>query len=76
MQRHRELDHSQASPKMSACDRNRADRLRPQLIRHLAELALGQLTQIVRGLDGVEKGCGQRFTRQASTRGQTKEIGA
>jgi hypothetical protein len=68
MERDRQLDDPEASPEMAAGDGNRPNGFLAQLLRNLPELVFGELTKVVRGLDGVEEGCGQRCSRLAFAR--------
>jgi hypothetical protein len=53
--RDRQLDHAEAGAEMATGHRNRVDRLQPQLVRHLAQLAWVKLTQMGGGLDSIEE---------------------
>jgi hypothetical protein len=57
MQGHRELDHAQPGAEVAAGNRYCVDRLRPQLVANLPELALGQAAEILRGADCIEERC-------------------
>src|SRR5215218_9092445 len=56
VERDREFDHSEAGAEVSARDRHGADRLGPQFVRELAELAFRQSSKIVGRANRVEKG--------------------
>ena len=46
VQRDRQLDHAQTRAQMPARDRDGVDHLGPQLVRHLFQVALGQLAKL------------------------------
>ena len=56
MQRHRQLDHAKARAQMAAGDRYGVDHFRTQLVRHLFQVALGQLAKLRGRRRAVEKG--------------------
>ena len=56
MKRHRELDHAEAGPQMSARDRHGIDGFLAQLIGELAQLRLMQATEIRRHVHRIEQG--------------------
>ena len=57
VQRHGKLDDAQARPQMSAGLRDGVDRLLPQLVGQLAQLALRQTAQISRQADLIQQRC-------------------
>ena len=52
--RDRQLDHAKRRAEMSAGDRDRVDRLRPQLVGELLELLDGKIAQVGRVTNAVE----------------------
>ena len=55
MQRHRQLDHAEAGAKMTAGDGDGVDRLLPQFVGDLPQLARIEASEVVGGLDEVEQ---------------------
>jgi len=55
VQRHRQLDHAEASAEMATGHGDGVDGLLAQLVRDLAKLARFELSEVVRGLDLVEQ---------------------
>ena len=55
MQRHRQLDDAEAGAEVTACDRDSVDRLPPQLVGKLAQLALFELAQVAWSFDKIEQ---------------------
>ena len=57
MQSHGKLDHAQPGTKMATGDGYGGNRLRPQLVRELVQLLVGQRFHIRRAVDLVEQRC-------------------
>ena len=57
VQRHRQLDDTEARPEMAARHRDRVDRFRAQLVGELVELVFLELAEVGRRVDRVEEGC-------------------
>ena len=55
VQRHRQLHHPERRAEMPARHRHRVDRLRPQLVRHRAQLLGGKIPQIRRNRHTVQQ---------------------
>ena len=56
VQGHRQLDHAEPGAEMAACDGDRVDGFRPQLVGQLTQLPAFQAAQVRRRLDQVEQG--------------------
>ena len=57
MQRYGQLNHTKTSPQMAAGDRDSADGLKAQFIRHLPQGGFRQFAQGIGCVQCVEKGC-------------------
>ena len=55
VQRDGQLDHAQTGAKMAAGDRHSIDRLLPQFVGHLTQLARVEAPEVVGGFDAVEQ---------------------
>jgi hypothetical protein len=55
MQRHSQLDHAETGAEMTAGDRNGVDRLPPQLIGKLAQLAFFEAPEVAWRFDQIQQ---------------------